>query len=345
MSWGEPPSNAGPGDPSGYGQDPPAYGQEPPAWGQEAPANRLRPLDLGDVLDGMFRQVRAHWRAFIIGLGIVVVPLSLLSGLVATLAFGTVPGFAEMLQDPQVAASFAAGEDIPGTIWTLMGAAVFSLAASLLLTPLIYGIAVHVAVTGYRSGDVDPMTSVRAAARRYGGLLGTYILQGLVVFGIILIPFVLIIAAAASQSGALIALGVLSLLASMVFVVIAVVRLALAFPALLVERIGPADALQRSNSLVKGKTGMVFLTLLVVYIITAIIGGILGLPFSAGGGAIGDVAGAVITTLGQMVSGLVTNALLGIAIVLVYFDRRVRNEGYDLTELAAELGEPQNPPW
>lgn len=292
----------------------------------------------------MFRQAAKHWRAFLVGLGIIVVPLALLSGLVATLAFGTAPGFVEMLQDPELAQSFVLG-DVPGNIWTLMGAAIFSAIASLLLTPLIYGIAVHVAATGYRSGEVDPMTSVRAAARRYWGLLGTTILQGLVPFLFFLVPIVLLIAGAVAETGGLAAIGGLGMLVSLVFAIIAIVRLVLAIPALLIERIGPVEALQRSNTLVKGKTGMVLLTFIVVYIITAIIGGVLTFPFSAGGGAIGDVAGAVLTTLGQMVSSLVTNALIGVAIVLVYFDRRVRNEGYDLTELAAELGEPQNPPW
>ena len=357
MSWGEPPSNGGQDDPpgegqgqdpprEGQGQDPPGWGQDPPSWGQEPPTNRLRPLDLGDVLDGMFRQAVAHWRAFLIGLGIIVVPLSLLSGLVSTLAFGTAPGFVEMLQDPEVAQSFVLG-DVPGSIWTIAGAAIFSAIAGLLLTPLIYGIAVHVAATGYRSGTVDPMNSVSAAGRRYWGLLGTTILQGLLPFLIFLIPLVLLIAAGVGDAGALIVVGIpaLAFLASIVFVIIVIVRLVLAIPALLIERIGPVEALQRSNALVKGKTGMVLLTLIVVYIITAIIGFVLTLPFSAGGGAVGDVAGTVITTLGQMVSSLVTNALLGVAIVLIYFDRRVRNEGYDLTELAAELGEePQDPP-
>jgi len=233
---------------------------------------------------------------------------------------------------------------VPGSIWTLAGAAIFSAIAGLLLTPLIYGIAVHVAATGYRSGTVDPMNSVSAAGRRYWGLLGTTILQGLLPFLIFLIPLVLLIAAGVGDAGALIAVGILAFLASIVFVIIVIVRLVLAIPALLIERIGPIEALQRSNALVKGKTGMVLLTLIVVYIITAIIGFVLTLPFSAGGGAVGDVAGTVITTLGQMFSSLVTNALLGVAIVLIYFDRRVRNEGYDLTELAGELGEPQDPP-
>lgn len=344
MSWGEPPPNAGQGDPSNGGQGDPSTWGQPSSWGQEPPANRLRPLDLGDVLDGMFRVAGKHWRAFTIGLGIVVVPLSLLSGLVTTLAFGTPPGFVEMLQDPQVAESFVLG-DVPGNIWTVLGASLFSLVAGLFLTPLIYGIAVYVAATGYRSGAVDPMTSVRAAGRRYWGLLGTTFLQGLVPILIFLIPIVLLIAGAVSESGGLAAIGGLSFLVSIVFAIIAVIRLVVAIPALMIERIGPVEALQRSNALVKGKTGMVFLTLIVIYIITTIIGLVLSLPFSAVGSAFGQLAGTVLNTVGQMVTSLVTNALIGVAIVLIYFDRRVRNEGYDLTELASELGEPQDRQW
>jgi hypothetical protein len=302
-------------------------------------------LNFGDVLDGMFRLVGDHWRAFAIGLGVVVVPLTLLSGLVSTLAFGAAPGFIELLQDPQALETFALGS-VPGNIWTVMGAAIFSAVAGIFLTPLIYGIAVHVAATGYRSGgDVDPMTSVRVATRRYWGLLGTTILQGLVPFLIFLIPIVLLVAGAVSSSDGLAAIGGLGMLVSLVFAIIAVIRLVLAIPALLIERAGPVESLQRSNTLIKGKTGMVFLSLIVIYIITAVIGGVGTFPFNALGGALGDIPGAVISTLGQMISSLVTNALLGGAIVLIYFDRRVRTEGYDLTELANELGEPRDPRW
>lgn len=361
MSWGqEPPespgSDRGRDAVPGRGQDPPTpqgpqpdWGSDPQSgWGEDPAPNRLRPLNLGDVLDGAFRLAVAHWRAFAIGLGIVVVPLSLLSTLAVTLAVGTAPGFMEMLNDPDVAENFVEGTVTPGDftgVANAFGALALTGLAGLLLTPLIYGIAVHVAAVGYRAGEVDPMDSVRTSARRYFPLLGITILLGLVPLIIFLSPLVLVIVGAVTGADALSVVGGIGFLVSLVFAVIAAVRLTVAVPALVMERVGPVQALRRSNELVKGKTGLTFGTILVVFIIITIIGLVLSLPFSLLAGAVGNTAGAVVETVGQIVSSLVQNALLGAAVVLIYFDRRVRTEGYDLTELAGEIGEHRDQPW
>jgi hypothetical protein len=343
VSWGEvPSSDASGGDESGWGQDP--------------PRNQLRPLNLGDVLDGAFRLARDHWRTFALGLGVLTVPLALISGLVNTLLFGAAPGIFDMLTNPEMLETWATAGP-PADLRTTITASLMSLLASLVLTPLLYGTAVHIAATGYRGGHADPMASVRAAGRRYLGLLGAIVLMWIVVFGIYIAAVVLIVVLVAVGVGAGDASGAIGIailavilgIAAIVLVIIAATRVALTIPALMLEQLGPAKALRRSNALVKGKTGLTLGTLLVVGIITTIIGLVLAWPFEAIGsalrGALGAGAGAVATTVGQMVSGLVTNALLGAALVLIYFDRRVRMEGYDLTELADELGEPPDRAW
>ena len=360
MSWGQEPPESGPDrgqDPAsgGWGENPPPpgasndRGSAPQSdWGDDPPTNRLRPLNLGDVLDGMFRLAIAHWRAFTIALGVIVVPLALLSTLAVTLAFGTAPGFFEMLNDPDVAEGFVEGsvttDDFAG-ITSAFGALAVAGLAGLLLTPMLYGVAVHVAAVGYRSGDIDPIGSVRAAARRYFPLLGATILLGLVPLLIFLAPLVLVIIGAVTGADALAVVGTIGFLVSLVFAVIAAIRLAVTIPAVVIEGTGPIQALRRSNELVKGKTGLTLGTLLVVYIIVTIIGLVLSLPFSLVAGAVGNTGGAVVETVSQIVSSLVQNALLGGAVVLIYFDRRVRTEGYDLTELASELGERRDRPW
>jgi len=331
VSWGEEPT-------------PDASGGDGAGWGQEPPRNQLRPLNLGDVLDGTFRLLRDHWRAFFLGLGVVVVPLALLTGLVTTLLGGPQPGFIEMLQNPEVMQTWALEAETPPNIGGLIAASGVAVLASLVLTPLGYGTAVHIAASGYRGSRVDPMASLRAAARRYFGLLGATILLGLVPLLIFLAPMVLVIAGSAAAVDALAIIGGIGFLVSVVFAIIALVRVMLTIPALMIEQSGPVQAVKRSNALVKGKTGLALGTMLVVYIITVIIGLVLALPFDALGGAIGEGAGAVATTIGQMVTTLVTDALVGAALVLIYFDRRVRKEGYDLTELANELGEPPDRP-
>jgi hypothetical protein len=343
VSWGE-------------GPTPDAAGDDGSGWNQDPPRNQLRPLNLGDVLDGAFRLARDHWRAFALGLGVLTVPLALISGLVTTLLVGVQPGLIDMVTNPEVLETWATTGP-PPDMGTALTASIMSLLASLVLTPLVYGTAVYIAATGYRGGNPDPMGSVRAAGRRYFGLLGAIVLMGLVVFGIYLAAVALIVllfAAGFATGDGSSAVGVILLsvvlgIGAIVLVVIAATRVSLTVPALMLEQLGPGRALRRSNALVKGKTGLTFGTLLVVGILTTIIGLILAWPFEAIGSALrnalGDGAYSVATTIGQMVSSLITNALLGAALVLIYFDRRVRNEGYDLTELASELGEPPDRSW
>ena len=318
------------------------------SWGEDPSPDRLRPLNLGDVLDGMIRLARTHWRAFAIGLGVIVVPLTLISSLVAAQVLGTAtPGFIQMLQNPELAESVATQSLSQRDVLAMAGTAALSGIAALFLTPLIYGIAVHIAATGYRSGTVDPMDSVRAAARRYLALLGTSLLVWVAPLLIFLLPVVLIlIGAAVDSSGVMAAIGAFGFLISAVFALIAVVRLILAVPVAQIEQAGPLTALKRSNALVKGKTGVVLGSVIVIYIIVAIIGAILSWPFGLLGGMLGNEMFAIATGVGQMISSLLSYTLLGAALTLIYFDRRVRSEGYDLSEMAGELRQPPpDPAW
>ncbi len=350
MSWGDDPT-----DPGGDSFDPwaterrrdvpaadPSDGVNP--WGSEESTQRLRPLTLGEVLDGAFRLVRTHWREFALGLGVVVVPLAVLSGFVVAQVFGSTPGLIESLQDPQVAGEIAAEPDFAQLTRAVVGSAVAGI-AGLLLTPLIYGIAVRIAASGYRTGSVDPMADVRAAGRRYLPLLAAVFLIGFIPFLIFILPAFVMVGGAVSGVDALLVMGGLAFIVSLIAAIIAVVRLVLTVPVVVLEGVGPVRAMDRSNALVKGRTGFVLGTMLVVYIVSAIVQAVLGLPFQFLGSAVGTAAGAVVVTAGNIVTSLVGNSILGAALVLVYFDRRVRAEGYDLTELAGELGKPPDHGW
>jgi hypothetical protein len=298
-------------------------------------------MDLGDVLDGMFRLGREHWRAFSIGLGLVLIPLALLSSLAVTAIVGPTPPFSELLSDPEAADEFAFGDVSQQELQALVGTAVLSSLASIALTPLVWGTAVHVAATGHRDGTADGMASLRAAGRRYLSLLGTTVLV-FVLPGVVLLVAPVLAAAlgAAGLEGGVVGL-VLGLggLVGLVVAVIVAVRVMLAVPVVVVEQAGPIGALNRSNELVRGRTGVLLGSVIVVLIITTIIQFVLGVPFTALAGLQGGAVGATASTLGQIVTGIVQNALLGAAFALFYFDRRVRKEGYDLSQLADELGQ------
>src|SRR5262245_43031440 len=100
-----------------------------------------------------------------------------------------------------------------------------------------------------------------------------------------------------------------------------------------------SDIRRRSWQLVKGNRGKVFLVLLVFYILSILVSGgaqwVARMIFdttSSGGATIQSIIGNVVAIL---VSPLQT-----IAITLLYYDFRIRKEGFDLEMLSQAMGTP-----
>jgi MFS family permease len=371
VSWGQPPDEGGRDDgwgDDGRSRDDGRWGSQPdrpsgtrdpqlrrdpqlgrdPKWGRDPDRDALRPLNLGDVLDGMFRIAGRHWQAFAIAVGIIVVPLAVLSS-VSTI--GAVGDMRTMVSDVLEGAVTNPGAPPDPANFAMAGsAALLSGLASALLTPLLYGIAVQVAAHGYRVGEVDAMAAVRAAGSRYGSLLGVTILIWLAVaaaFAVAPIIVGLLLAIAGAGESTALGLMVLAVIVGIVAAIVVLTRLSLAVPALMVERAAVTQAMRRSNELVRGGAGRLFGILLLVGIIVSIVTSVMSLPFQIAlfVPAVPQALGLVLATAGAIVANLLRYSLLAVAFVLLYFDRRVRTEGYDLSELARELGQHPRPPW
>ncbi|HEX6256428.1 MAG TPA: hypothetical protein VFZ70_11540 [Euzebyales bacterium] len=339
-------------DPTGRPRDPemrrnPQLGRDP-QWGRDPDRDALRPLNLGDVLDGMFRIAGRHWRTFAVAVGVIVVPLALLSS-VSTI--GAVGDLRTMISDVlEGAVSDPGAPPDPANFMVTGPAALLSSLGSLLLTPLLYGIAVQVAAHGYRMGEIDAMAAVRAAGSHYGPLLGAAFLTSLAVFAagaVAPIAAILLLAVARADESVALALILLAVLVGIVAAIVVLIRLSLVVPAIMVERAGVTGAMRRSNELVRGGTARMFGILLLVGIIVSIIASVVSLPFQAPlfVPAVPQTIGVVLATAGAIVGDLLRYSLFAVAFVLLYFDRRVRTEGYDLSELARELGQAPRPPW
>ncbi|HYM58716.1 MAG TPA: hypothetical protein VES79_12205, partial [Solirubrobacteraceae bacterium] len=115
----------------------------------------------------------------------------------------------------------------------------------------------------------------------------------------------------------------------------------LGYPALLSEGLGPAAALGRSFRLIRGRWWATFAALLVMYLIIAVISGILGLVVGATLVAAIDseVVAAVLFTIVNIASSLITLPLFAAVLTIIYLDLRGRKEGFDLQLLAPGVGE------
>ncbi len=112
-----------------------------------------------------------------------------------------------------------------------------------------------------------------------------------------------------------------------------------AAPVLLLEDVRGWKAMKRSRQLVKGRFWPTFAVVLLVAILTGIVQamfvGILAGVVSVSGN---EVALAIADAIGQTASGVLTTPLSAAVLTVLYFDLRVRKEGFDLELLVAPHG-------
>lgn len=290
---------------------------------------RLQPMNVGDVLDGMFRLLVRHWRTYVLALGVVLVPLNLLSSFTNYRVTGGL-GLLDTLQDPSAGQAALSSGDVAQLV-PLFG---FTALASLLVTPFVNGVATRIAAEGYLGAKPEPGESLRYTAGRYLSLLGATLLLILTAIAMVIPAFVLFIAAAATESAAV------AVLAVVVFVLtlLAMVSLfSLVYPVVIVERAGPATAVRRSFALGRRRFWGILGIVILASIIAGIVGQVLSLVFSLPGQLLGDEAGLVLNAVGGVIAGLLTTPLTAGAQTLLYFDGRIRHEGMDLEMAARDL--------
>jgi hypothetical protein len=131
--------------------------------------------------------------------------------------------------------------------------------------------------------------------------------------------------------GVAICFGFAIVLGSILLVVPGLIVLAACYvslPACVMEGLGPFESLSRSTALTKGHRWKVFGIFVVIVVVSAVIGGLLGVVSMAIGGPVA-----------AMVVNFVWNAFYAaynsVAIAVMYHDLRVLKEGIDIDRIAA----------
>jgi len=124
-----------------------------------------------------------------------------------------------------------------------------------------------------------------------------------------------------------------------------------AIPAVVIEKQGPLDALPRSSQLTKGSRGTIFLIFLLIAVITFIVSSVIQIPIAVVSflNALnhkGIPTGlAVIAQIGSFLCLTLITPVSTIATSLVYYNQRVRKEGFDLQLMMSSLKSlPEDPP-
>ena len=332
----------------------PGMAAPPSAWGPAGPGGSpwrpppkpgvvpLRPLGLGELLDGSVQTMRQNPRVMV-GLSAAVMAVA---GVLSTIFM--VAGLPQMLSvlespDEQIGASEVAGLVGGGISGFLVPALVQALAVVVLSGVLI--LAVSEAVLGRR----PTIGQVWAKARpRILPLIGLSLLTALLtLLGSALLVGPGLALLAVSGEAAAVAL-IVGIPLAIVLAALLYVRLAFAAPALLLENLGVIAAMRRSWRLVRGSWWRVLGVLLLTTIIASIANGLLQTPFSIIGAVIaaavapGDAGGStaaitpavVITSvsgnIGTVIASTVTAPFSAAVTALLYIDLRIRREGLDV---------------
>ena len=338
----------------GYGRPGAGYGPPPGGWASPPQAPKpgvipLRPIAVGEILDGAFTSIRRNPKATL-GIAAVVLTISavITTGLEVVLLsqLGLNTGTGRTLTGAQLAGMLAVV--IPSGLTAL----ILAFIVQILLTGLLTAV-VGRSVLGDRITAGDAW---RIARPRLPALLLATLLTGLALIGPWAGLAVVLIAlgVAGLPGGLLIAIGFLGVIASVVLDVWFWTMFSMSAAAVVLERRGPAQALGRSWRLVRKSFWRVFGILLLAGIIVLVASSVLRLPFTVISAAFSSgstpfaeavrpgVASLVIGAVGGIVAGAITQPISAGVTVLLYVDLRMRREGLDLA-LQTATGDGQPP--
>ena len=349
-----------PGGPGWGGPGGPGWGGQGPAgsWGWQQPwvpkpgVIPLRPLGVGEVLDGAVSTLRSYWRT-VLGISVVVAVLTQL--VIQTMNWWLERGLGDQvrsLQDSGAAPDWHQIGRLYAEIFSTAGISAIVVLLSTIVATALLTMVVGRAVLGRPA----PLGEVWADARpRLLRLLGLTLLISLIGAGVIVVAFLPgLIAALAGAPGVVIGvLFVVPLLAGIVVLVWLMVLLSLAPPVLMLEKQGIGASLRRSAKLVRGSWWRIFLITLLAGIVVTILGGLIQAPFAvvaavlngSSGGFFGStpanvtVGGLALSGLGAAIGSTLTMPISAAVRVLLYIDQRIRREALDI-ELARAAGLP-----
>jgi hypothetical protein len=272
----------------------------------DSPApSRLRPLGFADLLDRSFRIYR---RRFLLLFGLAL--LVSLPALVPELLGGSFTEVGAILASPTTPPA-----DLHTPFWPTLARIVLVV----LMLPFTVGVIAEASLPSAMGDAAAPplVGIIGTILRRYLALLGLVGLMVLIALSMVCMP-----------------LGIWLL-----------VRICLAVPAMLAERIGPVRAIRRSWQLTHVAWWRSFGVIVVLAVVADVLGGVLG--FAAGVSVQllpllpSAVTGLILVLVVTLIS-VVTVPLLWVGLVVLYVDARVRKDSLDMDLLAAAALSPNS---
>jgi hypothetical protein len=265
---------------------------------------RLRPLEIGDLLDETFRMYRRH---FLLFAGISVIISAPIAGFWGYLYFSLLNGVAEQAGN---------GQPLNVSNETLVAGVVVGV-ITLLLVPFNYGAVTYAVCESAQGRPVTAWGVVRGVGRKYFQIFGYVLVIALMTVAFCLLPL-------------------------WIWILVGWVAL---LPVMFIENTGLIAAMGRSWRLTQGYWWRTLLILFLVFIVYYVAQIALG-AYLAGAQflvviILSSVTTAWIFSAASIIVTSLVNPIIQIAVVLIYFDLRVRREAIDLFQLAQRAATPQ----
>ncbi|WP_433547383.1 hypothetical protein ACQPZG_21630 [Streptomyces sp. CA-294286] len=324
----------------------------PGGWGGPPPAAKpgvipLRPLGVGDILDGAVSTMRAHWRTVLA----ITVSIAVLMQIADTLVQRYLLP-APIAVDPNPTPSEALRQllDSLRNLLTSQGPSTGIALIGTLFTTALLTMVVSRSVLGRPVNLADAWREAKPQLLRLLGLTLLMVLGAAAITAVGVLPGILIAEVATPVAGAL--LSALGGLAAVTVVIWLWVRFSLASPALMLERQSIAQSVRRSAKLVKGSWWRIFGITLLTQLLIVLVSLLLMMVFSViallvdGEGLSNLLEGSapdfgwtflIIVGIGAVIATAITYPISAGVTVLLYIDQRIRREALDL-DLARAAG-------
>jgi len=286
--------------------------------------SNVRPMQLGEILDGSFSIFRRHFGLFMrLSLVLIAAP-AIVGAYFATRALSNPLGAANWVQD-HLAATIGLGL-VALLIW-------------MVISLLLKAGTIRIISDSYLGNEPTLAAALQLGAERIMPLLVVAICKTLLIF--VLYFGAALVVVVAGTVGRMLGMGFLAILLAVIgacwmFAYVLCVYGLTSMVIVLEDLTSAFDAFGRSADLTKESRLKVFFAWLVISIFTSI------LPYLVVVG-VGQLVGPdspaqIFLSMGWIILGVVLAPILPCALTLLYYDLRVRREAFDLQILSEQLG-------
>jgi hypothetical protein len=302
-------------------------------------SGRFRSMSVGEWLDATFTLYRRNFALIASISAVVQIPYALLTWLLFELT-----GVATFVRSPFASLG---GQSITqaqaqqllnsylGILVVTLGLLLLSL---LIVVPLGEAATTRAVSDRYLDRPSSLLSAYRAAWSRLGALIAMILILIVVYAGslaVVILFTALLGAAGAGGLGAL--LAVIAFVGLIPVLIMIYVRTVVAVPAIVLERVSGWGGLKRSWQLIGGRFWPTFGRMLLLVLITSIISGVVSTIFQVPGNLIAPNNSFVFQQVAGAIAAVFVGPITYIGVTLLYYDIRIRKEGFDIEMLARSL--------